>query len=148
MQFSNAIPPRLTLKVLRETSEAKSYASSPKDAVQMIEAVIGDADREMFCVLPVDTKNAVLGLNVAHIGTLDQAVIGVRDVAKIALLTNAASVILAHNHPSGDPTPSPEDVAITKKIKDGLAIFDIDVLDHIIVGDPGTYCSMREGGMI
>ncbi len=101
---------------------------------------------EVFACLFLDNQNRVLKLEQLFRGTIDAAAVYPREVAKRALQLNAASVILAHNHPSGIAEPSPADKHITDKLKQGLGLFDIRVLDHIIVGD---YCfSFAEHGLI
>jgi DNA repair protein RadC len=74
------------------------------------------------------------------------AIVNIREVFKAAVMSNAAAIILCHNHPSGDPTPSPEDVAITRKIKDAGTLLDIELLDHIVLGNP-DWVSLRERGL-
>jgi DNA repair protein RadC len=80
-------------------------------------------------------------------GTLDATLVHPREVFKAALLSNAASIILTHNHPSGDPTPSPDDHQLTRRLVDAGRLIGVEVLDHIIVGD-GRYFSFREGGRL
>jgi DNA repair protein RadC len=104
-------------------------------------------DREYFVVLMLDTKNRVIGLNTVHIGTINSSLVSTRETFKPALLANATAVILAHNHPSGDPTPSPEDVAVTRKLVEAGQLLDIEVLDHIIIGDEGRSVSLKDRGL-
>ena len=95
----------------------------------------GKKDREHFAVMHLDSQHRVLECTVLFSGTIDGAAIYPREIVKAALHVNAAAVILAHNHPSGEPKPSTADKRITERIKDALALLDIRVLDHIIVGD-------------
>ena len=95
----------------------------------------GKQEREHFALMLLDSQHKVLECSVIFSGTIDGAAIYPREVAKAALYANAAGVILAHNHPSGQPVPSAADKRITERIKDALALLDIRVLDHIIVGD-------------
>ena len=81
-----------------------------------------------------------------YVGSLNSAMIRVGEVFKEALKLNACAVIVVHNHPSGDPTPSPEDILVTKQIGEAGKLLDVDVVDHIIIGN-GTYVSMRERGL-
>ena len=92
-------------------------------------------DREHFALMLLDSQHKVLECNVIFSGTIDGAAIYPREIVKTALSANAAAVILAHNHPSGQPEPSAADKRITERIKSALALLDIRVLDHIIVGD-------------
>lgn len=103
-------------------------------------------DRENFVVLLLDTKNKVIGINTVSIGTLNSSLVHPREVFKPAILASAAALILAHNHPSGDPKPSREDIEVTKRLIEAGGLLGIQVLDHIIVGD---YCvSLKEQGYI
>jgi len=95
----------------------------------------GKQDREHFAVMLLDSQHKVVECTVLFSGTIDGAAIYPREIVKAALHANAAAVILAHNHPSGEPKPSTADKRITERIKDALALLDIRVLDHIIVGD-------------
>jgi DNA repair protein RadC len=113
----------------------------------LLQSFLAGADRENFVVLLLDTKNKVVGINTVSIGTLNSAVVHPREVFKPAILANAASIILAHNHPSGDPAPSKEDVAVSKKLMEAGRLLEIEVLDHIIVGDD-CFLSMKQKGLI
>lgn len=94
-----------------------------------------------------DNKNKMLEFNVVSTGSLTASIVHPREVFKPAILTSAAGIILTHNHPSGDPAPSPEDVEITKRLKEVGGIMGIQVLDHVIVGD-NRYFSFSDKGMI
>lgn len=98
---------------------------------------------EMFVMLTLDTKNNVTGIFEVSRGSLNSSIVHPREVFKRALLQNASSIILVHNHPSGDSKPSKEDINITKRLKDGGKILGIEILDHIIVGHDEFY-SMKE----
>jgi DNA repair protein RadC len=99
-------------------------------------------------MLLLNTKNEPIAWHVLSRGCLDSTVVHARDVIKAACLGNAAAVIVAHNHPSGDPTPSPDDHAITDRLRQALAIVGIDLLDSIIIGEEGRYSSMKELGRL
>jgi len=94
----------------------------------------------------VDGKNRIICLEIVSIGTLNQAIVTPRDTFKTALLSNAAAIILVHNHPTGDPTPSAEDLEVTRRLREAGELLGIKVLDHIIVGD--SYYSFVERGVI
>jgi DNA repair protein RadC len=94
----------------------------------------------------LDTKNRVQTISTVYVGSLNTAMIRVGEVFKAALAWNSAALIVVHNHPSGDPTPSPEDVLITHQIVAAGQLLDIDVLDHLVIGQ-GRYCSMRQKGL-
>lgn len=94
-----------------------------------------ESDREKFLVFHVDGKNRVLNYEVVSVGSLNSSIVHPREAFKSAIKSNAASVIFVHNHPTGDPTPSSDDIAITKRLVEAGKILGIKVLDHIIVGD-------------
>jgi DNA repair protein RadC len=136
------------LKIVRE--RRAGYGSltrvrSSADVYAAFKERFEQADREEFLVLLLDAKNALLGFNLVSVGTLTSSLVHPRECFKPAILSNAAALILLHNHPSGDPAPSAEDLTITRRLRDVGAIFDIKVLDHIIVGD-GRYVSFIEDG--
>ncbi|HIJ81313.1 MAG TPA: DNA repair protein RadC [Desulfuromonadales bacterium] len=99
--------------------------------------------KEMFVTLHLDGKNRIICMDLVSIGSLNQSIVHPREVFKTACLSNAAAIILVHQHPTGDSTPSSEDIAITKRLKEAGEIMGIKVLDHIIVGD-GEYMSFVE----
>lgn len=103
--------------------------------------------KEMFLTLHLDGKNRIIAMDVVSIGSLNQSIVHPREVFKTACLSNAAALILIHQHPSGDPTPSAEDTAITRRLKEAGELMGIKVLDHIIIGD-GEYCSFVEKGVL
>jgi DNA repair protein RadC len=103
--------------------------------------------KEMFISLHLDGKNRIICIDLVSIGSLNQSIVHPREVFKTACLSNAAAVILVHQHPTGDPTPSSEDIAITRRMKDAGEIMGIKILDHIIVGD-GEYLSFVERGLL
>jgi len=102
--------------------------------------------KEMFLTLHLDGKNRVVCLDVVSVGSLNQSIVHPREVFKTALLSNAAAILLIHQHPSGDPAPSSEDIAITRRLKEAGELMGIKVLDHVIVGE--TYFSFVEGGLL
>jgi len=119
---------------------------SPKDVIREV-ADIRDYKKENFIALYLNAKNQVIHKETISIGSLNANVVHPREVFKPAIEKSAASIILAHNHPSGDPTPSGDDIELTKQIIEAGKIMDIDVLDHIILGDKG-YISLKEKGLI
>src|SRR5690606_21932561 len=117
----------------------------PKGRVRSGPKFREEADREHFLVVCLDVKNRPTSINVCHVGSLNASLAHPREVLKTAVLSNAASVLVAHNHPSGDPTPSPEDIEVTKRLAQAGEILGIEVLDHLIVGD-GEFVSLKEKG--
>lgn len=122
-------------------------AQNAADVASLARAVIGDADREMFLVLCLDTKLRVNAAHVAAVGTIDSCPVTPRAVFTAALLAGAASVVLAHNHPSGEPAPSPDDRAMTRRLWQAGEILGIPVQDHVIVGQGAVYSLRAEGEM-
>ena len=133
------------IKLVKESAGlyCNNYISSPEDAAEIAAKHFEDmaSDREVFSVILLDVKNRVIGINVVSIGSLSASVVHPREVFKAAILANAANIILTHNHPSGDPAPSKEDISITSRLVQAGRLMDIPVLDHIIIGD-GTGRSM------
>ena len=121
--------------------------SDPRATRDYLSLHIGMREHEVFAVIFLDNRNRVICHENMFRGTIDGAAVYVREVAKAALTNNAASVILAHNHPSGEAEPSSADRDITRRLKDGLGLLDIRVLDHIIVAG-ANQTSMAERGMI
>lgn len=120
---------------------------SPQDGYNLIKQFLGDVDREHFVVVCLDTKNQPTAINVCHIGSLNSSIVHPREVMKPAILSNAAGVIVGHNHPSGNPEPSQEDIQVTRKLVEAGKIIGIDILDHIILGDD-SFISLKEKGYI
>lgn len=106
----------------------------PEDIADIFRQVLKNEDRELFTMLALDTKHRVIGINVVSQGTLNASIIHPREVFKAAMLLNASGIIICHNHPSGNITPSREDSRVTKKLVKAGEILDIPVLDHLIVG--------------
>ena len=109
----------------------------------------GQPDREQFCVILLNTKNEIIGLNIVSTGNLSSAPVHPREVLKPAILCNASAMILCHNHPSGDLTPSPEDIAITTIIVQASKIMGIQVHEHLIISmHDDSYFSFADHGII
>ena len=147
---TNFTIPVVSIKMVKE-NEFKCYRkkiSTPNDCYDLISNFLKDMDREYFIVVTVDTKNIVTSININSIGNLNSSIVHPREVFKTAILSNSASVIVAHNHPSGDTTPSDEDIAVTRRLKESGSILGIQLLDHIIVGEDGEYISLRKKGFI
>ncbi len=140
----------VNLKLIREKSIlALSKIESPEEAHRLFRRFIGsESDRELFVLLCLDIKNRPTALQVIAIGTLDSMLIHPREVYKTAILANAASIICAHWHPSGDPDPSPEDVKVTHRLAQAGELLGIQLLDHLILGADDDYLSLREYGVM
>jgi len=120
----------------------KPVLKSPVDVVKLIKMKLKGKKKEHFLVLCLDTRNHLINCKSVSVGSLDTSVVHPREVFKEAITASAASVIFAHNHPSGDPEPSEEDIELTKRLVKAGEIIGIDVLDHIIVCDKG-YLSLK-----
>lgn len=120
--------------------------SSPADVERLLRGRIANLDRENFVVVLLNTKNEVIETSTVSVGTLGASLVHPREVFKPAVRASAASVILAHNHPSGKVEPSREDREVTRRLGEAAGILGIEVLDHVIVGD--GYFSMKEHGML
>ncbi len=136
------------LKMVREASllYPQRRIRMARDVVELFLTFLDETDREQFFLLCLNTKNEPTALHTVSIGSLDASIVHPREVFKTAILSNAASVIVAHNHPSGDPTPSREDIQVTRKLQQAGDMLGITVLDHIVVGTEGAYYSLKEKG--
>ena len=136
---------RVSIKLVKE--EELDYGverlTSPEDAAKVISKYIGDSDREVFVVVCLDIKNQLNSINTVSIGNLTSSICHPRETFKAAILSNAAAIIIGHNHPSGIPHPSKDDIEITKKLEKAGSILGIELLDHIITGDSSFY-SLKE----
>jgi DNA repair protein RadC len=123
--------------------------SSPDVAYTVVEKVFNLSSKahEHFGILCLSTKNKVIGAHILSIGSLNSTIVNPREVFKSAMLNNASSIIMFHNHPSGDPTPSKDDIEMTKRLYDVGKLLDIDVLDHVVVGE-NRFVSLKEQGLI
>ena len=128
--------------------ELKNFdIKDPESVVRAIRASIKDKAKEHFKLILLNPRNKIIGISTISIGTLNASLVHPREVFKDAITHSAASVVLAHNHPSGDPEPSEDDIKITKKLVDSGKILGIEVLDHIIIGK-NNFCSFKERGLI
>lgn len=146
-EFKDALmPPVFRVQLVREKSGSRTGLDGPEDAAQILSRYLEHADREHFVALMLDAKNKVIGIHTVSVGSLFAAIVSSREVFKAAILANAASLIVAHNHPSGDVTPSPEDIHVTKTLKEAGKLLDIEVLDHLILGEQGSWASLKRLG--
>lgn len=133
----------LAKRLAATSEEAKPLVRSPADVAQMVMAELRYEVREHLEILVLDARNQVRTRRRISTGTLTESLVHPREVFSEALRFSAASIILIHNHPSGDPDPSPDDVATTKRLVEGGKVLGIDVLDHIIIGD-GRWASLKQ----
>jgi DNA repair protein RadC len=125
-----------------------SIIRSPEDASNIAKGFIRlhENPEEHLYMICMNTKNRIIGVFELSHGNANSSIVGVREIFQKALLANAVSIIVMHNHPSGDPSPSREDIEVTKRIAEAGKIIGIELLDHIIVGD--NYCSLKEEGCL
>lgn len=116
-------------------------------ATKTLQSYFENHDREEFVIIGLDGKNKIQFLNSVSMGCLTSSIVHPREVFKAAILGNAVALILCHNHPSGDPRPSPEDIEITKRLVQAGEILGIKILDHVIIGDE-QYTSFADKGLL
>ena len=133
-------------RMLLAAPEDQFIVRSPTDAAQFLMAEMSHLEQEHFRVLYLNTRNRLLGSETVYVGNLNASHIRVSEVFREAVKRNCASLIVAHNHPSGDPTPSPEDVEVTRLLVAAGKLLDIEVLDHLIIGQQ-RFVSLRERGL-
>lgn len=126
---------------------ARPVINSPSDVADLVMEEMRCLDREHFRIILLSTRNNVLGISSVSVGSLNSSIVHPRECFKEAIRRNANSIILLHNHPSGDPAPSREDLDITRRLTEGGKILGIEVLDHVIIGDK-KYVSLKEQGII
>jgi DNA repair protein RadC len=132
---------------LSETLHVGPSLASPKATRDYLSAQLRDREHEVFCCLYLDKRHRLIRFEELFRGTIDGASVHPREIVKLALQRNSAAVIIAHNHPSGVAEPSQADELITQRVKEALALVDIRLLDHIIIGD-GAAVSLAERGLI
>lgn len=136
-------------QVIKEVEADEKYIiRSPEDAAKVATLFIGDDDREVFFVMCLNTKNQVVAVHRCHVGTLNASLVNPREVFKSAILNNSNSIIVAHQHPSQDVSPSREDISVTKRLAECGKLLNIELLDSIIVNASAKYFSMKERGHI
>ena len=137
------------LNMIRDQVEGQPVLTSPQLVRDFIELRIAPSERELFLVLFLDNRLSLIADEVMFAGTIDSASVYPREVAKRALQLNAAAVIFAHNHPSGIAEPSQADIRLTSRLVSALGLFDIRVLDHLVVGGgSGSIVSFAERGLL
>lgn len=133
-------------RLLVESPDERPQIRSPADAANLLMLEMSLLDQEHLRLILLDTKNRVLEIPTVYIGNLNTSVIRVGELFRYALRVNCAGIIVVHNHPSGDPSPSPEDVRVTERIVESGRLLDVDVLDHLIIGKQ-RFVSLKERGL-
>lgn len=126
-----------------ETPEERPAIQSPADAAALVQCEMEDLLQENLWVLNLDTRNRLVNIEKIYQGSLNASMVRVGELFKAAIQRSAAAIIVVHNHPSGDPTPSPEDATLTRAVVQAGRLLDIDVLDHLVIGR-GKFVSMKE----
>jgi DNA repair protein RadC len=130
-------------RLLAATPTERPKVSSPADAANLLMSEMMFLEQEHLRVILLNTRNEVLGIPTIYQGSLNTSVVRIAEIFREAIRANAAAVIVAHNHPSGDPAPSPEDINVTRQMVKAGSLLDISVLDHIIIGHR-RYVSLKE----
>lgn len=133
-------------RLMAEAPEERFQIRAPGDAANILIPIIGHQEQEHFVVLYLDTRNRVTDREILYKGSLNTSLVRVAEVFRGAIRRNCAAIIVAHNHPSGDPSPSPEDVALTRRLVEAGKLVEVDVLDHVVVGH-NRHVSLRERGL-
>ncbi|WP_442600447.1 JAB domain-containing protein [Neobacillus sp. D3-1R] len=139
----------ISLKMVKEGHFCykTNVVRSPIDVVSLAREYISDSDREIMALVCLNTKNKITGLHTISVGSLNSSIVHPRECFKLAIANNSASIIVFHNHPSNDCTPSREDIEVTKRLKEAGQILGVELLDHLIVGETNHY-SMKEHGYV
>ncbi len=133
-------------RLVLESPEDKPVVHSPADAAAMVQYEMSALQQEELRVMLLDTRNRVQFIETVYRGSVNSSQVRIAEVFKAAIRRNATNLIVIHNHPSGDPTPSPDDVAITRAITQAGELLDVKLLDHIIIGS-GRFVSLKERGL-
>ena len=133
-------------RLLISSPEARPQITCPNDAANLLMLEMGCLEQEHLRTILLDTKNRVLDSPTIYIGNVNSSIIRVSEVFREAIRANATALIVAHNHPSGDPTPSPEDVQVTRTLTEAGTLLGIEVLDHLIIGHQ-RFVSLKERGL-
>lgn len=132
-------------QIVRESEYGRYSIKSPEDVAHVIQKEIGDEDREVFFVVCLNPKMEIVAIHRASMGNLNSSIVHPREVFKSAILNNASSIIVGHNHPSYNLSPSPEDIEVTKRLAKASEIIGIELLDHILVSET-QFISFKEKG--
>lgn len=128
-------------------TEERPTINSPADAAALVMYEMSMLEKEHLRVLLLDRRNRVIDIEEIYRGSVSSSQVRIGELFKNAISHNASAMIVAHNHPSGDPTPSPDDVALTRAIVQAGKLLDTDILDHIVIGNSGKWVSLKERGL-
>jgi DNA repair protein RadC len=124
--------------------QERAVIHSPQDVANLVMAEMASLDQEHLRVLLLNTKNEVLSIQEIYVGNVNSSMVRPSEVFRPAVRDNAPSIIVVHNHPSGDPTPSPEDVSITRELVSAGELLSIELLDHLVIGYGNRFISLNE----
>ena len=142
------VGPRTYVKLVRENpGKCEPYRVRRPDDVYRVFAMLSECDREQLFAVHLDVQNRVCGVDLVSQGTVNCSLAAPREVYKAAILANASGIILVHNHPSGEPSPSADDRSLTKTLTESGRVLDIPLCDHVIIGDD-AYFSFAEAGLL
>lgn len=130
------------------SANPRLYVTRPEDVAQLCGPQLRGLDREHFWALALNTKNQLLRTIEVSVGSLNASIVHPRELFKEAVRLSAASVVVVHNHPSGDPTPSGADIQLTRRLVKAGDVLGIEVLDHVVLGDSGEHASLRDLGLM
>ncbi|HEY4688500.1 MAG TPA: DNA repair protein RadC [Anaerolineae bacterium] len=133
-------------RLLASAPDERAQIRTPIDAANILMSEMALLEQEQMRVVLLDTRNRIICVPTMYVGSLNTTLVRVSEIFREAIRQNAAAIIVAHNHPSGDPTPSPEDVAVTQEIINAGRLLDIEVLDHLIIGRQ-RFVSLKERGL-
>lgn len=138
----------LSRRATMRSTTARPVISCADDVARICGPQMRGADREHFWALALNTKNQLLRTIEVSVGSLNASIVHPRELFKDAVRLSAASVVVVHNHPSGDPTPSGADIQLTRRLVKAGDVLGIEVLDHVVIGDPGAHASLRDLGLM
>jgi DNA repair protein RadC len=133
-------------RLAKEVPEERPTISSPEDAAVLVQYEMSALPQENLWIIILDTRNRLISTEKIYKGSLNSSMVRIGELFKPAIQRSAASIIIVHNHPSGDPTPSPEDITLTRAILQSGKLLDIEVLDHLVIGQ-GRFVSMKDRGL-
>ncbi len=136
----------LGMRIHTLVPEERPCVQSPGDAAALVQYEMSALQQEHLRVINLDTRNRLINIEKLYVGSLNASTVRIAEIFKPAIQRNAAGLIVIHNHPSGDPTPSPEDVMLTRNIVNAGKLLDIEVIDHLVIG-LGRYVSLKERGL-
>jgi len=134
-------------RLIVERPADRCQIRTPADAANLLMPEMGLLEQEHMRTILLDTKNRVIAIPTIYVGSVNTTMIRVAELFREAIRRNCPSLIAVHNHPSGDPTPSPEDVAVTRQIVEAGKLMDVEVLDHVIIGGTTRFVSLKERGL-